>query len=284
MSTTPGTQTPTPDTDLVTGEAVLLDLHPTSFATRVGAILIDLVVAAAVLLLLFVLLAGIADSSVLSGDFALADALAIVIQVSAMVAVPTTVETLTRGRSLGKLALGIRVVRDDGGPVRFRQALIRALTGVGELWLTFGSVALISSLTNERGKRLGDMLAGTYVVRERSLGLVDLRVQMPHELARWARSADIGRLPDGLAMSLRQFLSQCDKLHEGSRERLGTSLAAETLQWVAPLPPAGTHPERFMAAVLAERRDRELARLNRERAAATRRETVLHRLPSGLSD
>ncbi len=284
MSTFPGTETPTPDGDLVTGEAVLLDLHPTSFATRAGAILIDLVVAAVVLLVLFFLLTGVAFTSAFSGDFALAEALVLLIQVAVVVAVPLTIETLTRGRSLGKIALGIRVVRDDGGPIRFRQAMIRALSGVGELWMSFGSIALISSLTNEKGKRLGDMLAGTYVVRERSLGLVDLRVEMPQELAHWARAADIGRLPDGLAMSLRQFLSQSDKLHPGSRQRVGTSLAGETAQWVSPLPPAGTHPERFMAAVLAERRDRELARLTREQAAAKRRETVLHRLPHGLSD
>jgi uncharacterized RDD family membrane protein YckC len=274
----------THDVDLVTGEAVLLDLHPTSFATRAGAFLIDLVVSFVVLLVLFFVIAGIVAWSAFGGDFALAEALGLVMYVLVIAVIPMTVETLTRGRSLGKMALGIRVVRDDGGPVRFRQAMIRALSGVGELWLMFGSIALIASLTNEKGKRLGDMLAGTYVVRERSLGLVDLRIAMPYELAGWARAADIGRLPDGLAMSLRQFLAQCDKLHPGSRARLGTSLATETAHWVAPPPPPGTHPERFMAAVLAERRDRELARLTREREAAHRRETVLHRLPHGLSD
>src|SRR5919112_957635 len=81
------------------------------------------------------------------------------------VVVPTTVETLTRGRSLGKVAAGIRIVRDDGGPVRFRHALIRALAGVGEIWLTLGAVALITSMLNDRGKRVGDLLAGTYAVR-----------------------------------------------------------------------------------------------------------------------
>lgn len=272
------------DVALVTGEAVLLDLHPTSFATRAGAILIDLVIAFMVLVVLVFVMSGIAMTSLFSGDFALAQALFLVMSVLVIAGVPMTVETLTRGRSLGKMVLGIRVVRDDGGPVRFRQAMIRALSGVGELWMSFGSIALISSLTNEKGKRLGDMMAGTYVVRERSLGLVDLRVEMPYELAPWARAADVGRLPDGLAMSLRQFLSQSERLHAGSRARVGTSLATETSQWVAPQPPPGTHPERFMAAVLAERRDRELARLTRERAAAHRRETVLHRLPHGLSD
>ncbi len=43
---------------------------------------------------------------------------------------PDRFETLSRGRSLGKLALGLRVVSDDGGPERFRQALMRALAGV----------------------------------------------------------------------------------------------------------------------------------------------------------
>ena len=60
------------------------------------------------------------------------------------VVLPTTVDTLTRGRSLGKLAMGIRIVRDDGGPLVFRQSLVRALVGIVELWLTLGTVALIT--------------------------------------------------------------------------------------------------------------------------------------------
>ena len=73
---------------------------------------------------------------------------------------PTTVDTLTRGRSLGKLAMGIRIVRDDGGPLVFRQSLVRALVGIVELWLTFGTVALICSIVHPQGKRVGDILAG----------------------------------------------------------------------------------------------------------------------------
>ena len=43
---------------------------------------------------------------------------------------PVAMETLTRGRTLGKMALGLRVVRDDGGPITFRQALVRGLVGL----------------------------------------------------------------------------------------------------------------------------------------------------------
>ncbi len=267
-----------PDDDMVIGEAVVLDLHPTSFATRMAAILIDLLVLAvisvALLLVMFVAL-GAADAAALQ-------AVTVALQVTVLVLVPAVVETLTRGRSVGKMALGLRVVRDDGGPVRARHAFIRAMVGVGELWLLVGSPAIICSLANDKGKRIGDLLAGTYVVNERSSNAPQVRIEMPQELAAWASAADIGRLPDHLAMSLRQFLARASTLHPGSRVTLGASLSEQTARLVAPAPPPGTHPERFMAAVVAERRERELARLTRKRAAAQRREQVLHRLPHGL--
>ena len=94
--------------------------------------------------------------------------LAIVVLVLIIVGYPVAFETLTRGRSLGKLALGLRVVRDDGGAARFRQALIRGLFEVVEIWILLGVPAIICSLLNSRGKRIGDLAAGTVVVRERT--------------------------------------------------------------------------------------------------------------------
>ena len=264
--------------DLVTGEAVLLDLRAASFATRMVSAFLDALLA--VVLLFVVLWVGVV--LVLGADEAAAAAITIVLLVGVLVILPATTETLSRGRSLGKLAMGLRVVRDDGGPIRMRHAVIRALVGFGELWLLFGGPAVICSLANDRGKRIGDLLAGTYVVRERSGGAVASHVHMPAELAGWARAADIGRIPDRHAMALRQFLSRVDRLHAHSRQRLGHQLAAETAQYVAPPPPPRTHPERFLAAVVAERRDRDLARLRGEREARDRREHALHRLPFGL--
>ena len=77
-------------------------------------------------------------------------------------------ETATRGRSLGKMALGLRVVSDDGGPERFRQALFRALAGVIEIWMLTGGPAVICSLLSPKGKRIGDFFAGTVVISERA--------------------------------------------------------------------------------------------------------------------
>jgi hypothetical protein len=89
--------------------------------------------------------------------------------VAVLVGYPCVFETLLRGRTLGKMAVGLRVVGDDGGPVRFRQALVRALAGVIEFWTFYGSPALITSFCNRRGKRLGDLFAGTIVIQERAL-------------------------------------------------------------------------------------------------------------------
>src|SRR5699024_12188165 len=82
--------------------------------------------------------------------------------------IPLLVEGFSHGRSLGKLAFGLRVVRDDGGTIRWRHAFTRCLTGVFALWMTFGSIAILSSLFNKHSKRLGDMMAGSYVIISRA--------------------------------------------------------------------------------------------------------------------
>lgn len=255
--------------ELVTGEAVVLELRPASFATRALALALDvavqLVTFVSALFLLGMALVGLDDAARAAGS--------LVMVVVVLVVVPITVETLTRGRSLGKLAAGLRVVREDGGPVRFRQALVRGLVAVFEIYLTGGAVALICSLADRRGRRLGDLLAGTYVIRERAGSELGPPLVMPPMLTGWARAADIGRIPDGLALAARQYHRRASRLHPGSRHRLGLELSARFAQYVAPLPPPGVHPEDFIAAVLAERRERDLARLRAEQAARAARES-----------
>lgn len=254
--------------ELVTGEAVALDLRSASFASRALAIALDLMI-----ILVVAWSAGILVGSLAFAlDDAAGAALFLVTEVMILVGIPVTVETLTRGRSVGKLAAGLRVVRDDGGPVRFRHALIRGLLGILEFYISWGSIPLIVSLLNKRGKRVGDILAGTYVVRARGGRPLPPPVGMPPELAGWAFHADLGRLPDRLAMAVRQFLARADALHPASRQRLGVELATQVARYVAPPPPTGVHPERFLAAVMAERRRRDLDRLLREQAARFARE------------
>ncbi len=249
--------------DLVTGDAVVLELRLARLASRAIAFGIDLAVMAAAFLLL---LAVAAVSGALGTyDNALTAAVGLVLTLTVFVAYPVTIETLTRGRSLGKMALGLRVVREDGGPIRFRHALTRGLTGFvvdfGVLSLFTGVVGLISSLISVRGRRVGDMLAGTVVVRERMPTARAVEVTMPAPLAGWATSLTLSQLPDALALSARQFLQRAAELDPHVRVELGSSLAGRFATHVSPAPPPGTPAEAFLAAVLAERRRRDGARL-----------------------
>lgn len=256
MSTTGGA-------GVVTGEAVLLDVRAASFASRAVSGAIDLTLAGIALFAMVFVVGGLASSL----DDAAASALLLVVFVAVAVGVPVLVETLTRGRTLGKLVMGLRTVRDDGGPIRLRQAVVRALVGFVEIWLLLGVPALVCSLLSPRSQRLGDLAAGTYVVRERASRQVSVMAHMPPHLAGWARSADIGRLPDGLALSVRQFLSRAPGMHAPAREAMGHELARAASAHVAPAPPASTRPEDFLAALLAERRRRDVERLAREEHA-----------------
>lgn len=246
--------------EVVTGEAVLLDVRPATFASRAVSGAIDLAVEAAVLVVTFI--ASLRLSLAL--DDAAAAALTLVVLVAVAVGVPVVVETLSRGRTLGKLVMGLRAVRDDGGPIRLRHALVRGLVGFVELWVLVGVPALLASLLSDRSKRLGDLAAGTYVVRERAAVQRSAMAQLPPALAPWARTADLGRLPDGLALQVRQFLARAGGMHPQARADLATRLAAAVAPHVAPAPPAGTHPEQVLEAVLAERRRRDVERLARE--------------------
>jgi uncharacterized RDD family membrane protein YckC len=244
-------------TDLVTGEAVLLDLRLAKLASRSLALAIDLVVQVGALFVGTFLIVGTATFV----DDALAAAIGLVFYLVVVVGYPTAFETLTRGRTLGKMALGLRVVREDGGPIRFRHALLRALMSVVEIWLTFGSVALITSLASAQGRRVGDFLAGTVVVRERVTSSAGAAATMPPPLAGWAVGLDLSRVPDDLALAARQFLGRAHELAPDVRDRMARSLAASLAAVTAPPPPPGTPDWAFLSAVLAERRRRELARL-----------------------
>ena len=242
--------------DLVTGDAVVLELRLAKLASRSLALAIDLAVQVTLLFAGTFVVAGVVSLA----DDALAAAVALVFYVLVVIGYPVAMETATRGRTLGKLALGLRVVREDGGPIRFRHALVRGLLSVVEVWLTLGSVALITSLASAKGKRVGDFLAGTVVARERMPVRAAPVAAMPPALAGWAGGLDLSRLPDDLALAARQFLARQGELAPAVRATMGDRLAAAVAAATAPPPPPGTPAWAFLAAVLAERRRRELDR------------------------
>ncbi|WP_258805285.1 RDD family protein [Pseudarthrobacter sp. NS4] len=262
---------------IVTGEAVVLELRPASFAARSLGLILDVLFNAVLLVAILVGLAAAGEDL----DEAAMRALVLSSVVFCLVIVPVAVETLSRGLSLGKLATGLRVVRDDGGAIRFRHAVIRGLTGFLEIYLTLGGLALTVALFNDRSRRLGDLLAGTYAIRSRVPVEQAVPVFVPPRLRAWASAADIGRIPDATARRAAQFIRQAGRMAPMSRAGMAASIATELSAHVAPAPPPGTSPDDFLAAVVAERRNRELTRLAQQRRRSTEVGERLQRLPFG---
>lgn len=242
--------------NLVTGDAVVIDVQIAQLPVRAVSALIDI----AVVFTGYVVALGLWATTLNRFDDALTTAIMVIFAVLLQVGYPLIFETTTRGRSLGKMAMGLRVVSDDGGPERFRQALFRALAAVVEIWGLLGSPAVICSLLSSRGKRLGDIFAGTVVVSERSPSTASPPL-MPPMLAWWAAALQLSGLRPETAEAARQFLSRVSQLDPRTRDAMAYRIAGELLAQIWPPPPPGVPPQLVLAAVLAERHRRELARL-----------------------
>lgn len=262
----------------LTGEAVYLDVRVARLGSRVLARLIDVGIQVVVFYLLqsvLMLLLGLATLAGLTVfDAASAGAISIIAVASTLIGYPVLFETTTRGRTPGKFVLGLRVVRDDGGPVTFRHALTRGLVGVALEWpgvilppITW-MVAVWTMLANPQSKRIGDQAAGTVVIHERTPAAWGWVPQMPPGLANWAATLDLTGLDDDLALAVRHYLARNRTIREPARSQLGHRLAQEVAAVTNPPPPADAAGWAYLAAVHAERHQRAMRRLAAVRARA----------------
>lgn len=241
---------------VVTGDAVVLDVQIAQLPVRAVSAMIDLTVVFIAYLIGVLLWA----STLAQFDSALSGAVLILFTVLSIVGYPVAFETATRGRSLGKMAVGLRVVSEDGGPERFRQALFRALAGIFEIWTFLGGPAVICSLLSPKGKRIGDIFAGTVVISERAPRLAP-PPPMPPQLAWWASSLQLSGLRVEQAELARQFLSRASQLDPVVRDQMAYRITSDVVAQISPPPPPGVPAQLVLAAVLAERHRRELERL-----------------------
>jgi len=227
-------------------EQVVLHLPVAGPASRILAYAIDylviVLVQLAIFLLLFVIVSSMTslvellrgpleaaieevdtsdpDSVVLSAVFWLAFLVFLLVQLAAEWSYFVLFEMLGGGRSLGKMAVRLRVVRDGGLAITFRASAVRNLLRIVDYLPTSYLVGLTSIVVSPEGKRLGDLAAGTLVVR------LDRPVPAPPlvgegddsaEDFRFDRSqiARIGRKERAL---IRQTLRRIESLTEERRE------------------------------------------------------------------
>jgi uncharacterized RDD family membrane protein YckC len=160
-------------------------------------------------------------------------------------------ELLWDGRTPGKRAMGLRVVRTDGSPVGLAESLARNLLRVVELPTGYAPAILAVAL-GARRQRLGDLVAGTLVIRERRF---DLSRYGPGraDLARFGalRGRAAGVLAPDEFERLLDYLRRRPELDPVHRARLAERLASTFARRAGVAPPEPAEAEPFLEALAA---------------------------------
>lgn len=244
---------------IVTPEAVRLDFEIANVGSRAVAFAIDW---ALVLTVLFVLNFAVSLAAAAVGDGVLPDWVAItaflILNLLLLFGYDIAMETLWRGRTLGKAAMGLRVVTVEGAPVRFRHAAIRSFLGLVDFVGTGGVAGVITVLVSRRHQRLGDMVAGTLVLRERTGAFPASVAQftVPAGAEGYAATLDPSGLAPGDYDALRSFLLRAGTLREGARADLARRLASGLAARISHHPPDGVAPELFLVCLAARHQQR----------------------------
>lgn len=157
-----------------TSQNVLLEYEPASIGDRILATLLDYLVFFGWVILLFAVPVGV--FKVQPSTFY------VVLMALPLLLYDLLCEWLLNGQSIGKLALGIRVVMLDGSQPGLGAYLLRWLLRIVDTQLMAGLVAIITIAATGRGQRLGDLAAGTTVVKVgRKVGLDEIVNQTVNE-------------------------------------------------------------------------------------------------------
>ena len=151
-------------------------------------------------------------------------------------------EILWNGQTPGKRLLGVRVMRENGYPIRPVDSVVRNLVRIVDWLPGMYGVGVLTMLLNKRSKRLGDFASGTIVVREGARGAAAAMIASVSTSRGYA-------LSNSDATLVRDFLSRRATMNAGARselaQRLATTLASRYALSVDP------DPERFLEELAA---------------------------------
>ena len=163
---------------------------------------------------------------------------------------PILFEVLDGGRSIGKRATGIRVVRLDGGPIGFGASAIRNIMRLIDILPGGYAVGAIAILATPHNQRLGDIAAGTVVIRERTAPVASAP-QSASIPSSWVRLDVTAVTPDEIAL-IRRYFERREALPEARRLELAWDIARRISGKVA-MPGELVDPEGFLARVLTDK-------------------------------
>ena len=238
---------------VVTPEGVLLEFRAAGVGSRLLAAAIDLFcqfMALLVLLFVFALALVVINES-------LGVILLVVVIFLILYGYPAAAETLWDGRTLGKAMLGIRVITTEGGPVGFRHAAIRAMLATVDFWLPPGGlIALTSALVTRRSQRLGDLAAGTIVVRRARAATSPVFFAPAYGVERLTSQLDTSALTPQQYGVIRDYLLRLGELVPERAAALGHRLSFHVGLITGTPRPDWLDPPRYLASVLCAHQTR----------------------------
>ena len=232
-----------------TPEGVELELVLAGVGSRLVATLVDYLIKTAVLLALVFITGAVGGDG--GGGFAAA--VLIVATFLVFFGYDVAFETLAAGRTPGKRAAGLRVVRLGGEPVGFVASAVRNLLRLVDSLPGIYAVGAACILFSRRNQRLGDLAAGTLVVRERRAPMPSppppaaaLDFATADRYAAW----DVSGVTSFELVTVRRFLERRWQLDPAARGRLAWELAGRLRPKVVGAPPE-LHPEQFLEELAA---------------------------------
>ncbi|HEY6107159.1 MAG TPA: RDD family protein [Anaeromyxobacteraceae bacterium] len=235
-----------------TPERALLALDVAGLGGRALAYLVDLLVIFLfwVTALLVYSIAGDLLRRVQEASFG-AQAVAVVLFFFTGWAYDVAWETAWSGQTPGKRLLGLRVVGRDGAPVSFVESLVRNVLRAVEVPLLYAPGVLMVALTS-RHQRLGDLVAGTLVVKDRAYDLSRYAAAARLD-PRWAalRSRAGPALPPADFERLSDFLRRRGGLDPVARERIAMAVAGALASRADLAAPPPAEAEAFLEAFAA---------------------------------
>lgn len=237
---------------ITTPEGVTVDLVLAGAGSRFVAALVDSLIMLIVWVAVIAVAAGATDADVFGSDGDDAYFLAVAIVALALFGLQflydVLFETLNGGRTPGKRAAGVRVVRAGGAPVGFMSSAIRNLLRLVDMLPGMYLVGMVAIVASRKNQRLGDMAAGTLVVRERTTP-PNVRASWP-PLEAAPVTVDVSTVTAEDLATIRRFLERRSSLGAEARESLARDLAARLAPKVAGTDPASS-PEKFLEQVAA---------------------------------
>jgi len=173
-------------------------------------------------------------------------------------------ETLWSGQTPGKRIMKLRVVREDGRPVRFFEVFVRNILRLVVDMMPVGSYAIgvVTIVFNARSKRIGDFVAGTVVVKERAteapslteiIKISESEQQRAEQTLASAFAADTRKLSDQEIRAVETFLNRRFELAEPNRTMLATRIA-QPIKTKLGISPDGLSPESLLEEVARQHR------------------------------